>query len=108
MGLWFWQKTSKRVEAFAMELATDFFSHVAPDTLNAYFGNADRDKKTRKGVELQIHSLALRLNQFRELHKVGVYGKAKFHQVFMARLDELGYEDTAVKELNNLLMVKTP
>ncbi|NEX23096.1 hypothetical protein G3480_22820 [Thiorhodococcus mannitoliphagus] len=108
MEFFFWRKTSKRVETFAVELATDFFSQVSPDTLARYFRDAEQDKKIRKVVESQIHNLVLRLSQFKDLHKVGVYGKARFHQAFMTRLNELGYENTAVKELNNLLMVKTP
>ena len=108
MRWWFWSKTSKQAEAFAVELGTHFFGKVSPDGLSEYFRGGDRNKKTRKGVETEIHDLTLRLNQFKQLHKLGVYGKAKFHQAFMTRLDELGYEQQAIKQLNELLMVKTP
>ncbi len=104
----FWNKTSKPIDAFAVELATFFFGTVSPDALAGYFRTDDGDKKTRKNIELQIHNLVLRINQFKDLHRVGVYGKAKFHQVFMARLAELGYDETAVKELNRLLLIRTP
>jgi hypothetical protein len=108
MGWWFWKKTSQQAEAFAVELGTHFFSKVSPDRLSEYFRGGDGNKKARKGVETEIHDLTLRLNQFKNLHKLGVYGKAKFHQAFMARLEELGYDQQAVKELNNVLLIKTP
>ncbi|AFL72842.1 hypothetical protein [Thiocystis violascens] len=108
MGLFFWNRQSKRVEAFAMELATDFFGQVSPEALAGFFRDERLDKKNRKRIDAQMQNLVLRLIQFKQLHKLGVYGKAKFHQVFIGRLEELGYDAAAIRELNTLLMLKTP
>ncbi len=108
--LLFWKKSEemRRIEEFAAQLGSDFFGKVSPQALGDYFQPDRLDKKSRKHIEKEIQALALRISQFKALHKIGVYGKARLHQLFMERLEELDYPPKAVRELNKLLMVKSP
>lgn len=108
--LFFWKKSEEmqKIEEFAVQLGSNFFGAVSPQALGDYFLPDKLDKKSRKRIEREIQALALRISQFKALHQIGVYGKARLHQVFMERLEELDYDPKAVRELNQLLMVKSP
>jgi hypothetical protein len=50
----------------------------------------------------------LRIAQFKATEKPGIYGKAKIHQNFAARLKELGYPHDLADEINSYILTKTP
>jgi primosomal protein N'' len=122
MKWFFWQK-NRAVEAFARALADDLSSYLQPEVLAEHLAGiagADNKKKTAKAVgqkkaaarSLEVqHRLAemiLRVQQFKAVHSLGVYRKARLHQVFENRLVELGYPAELAQEVNRLILLQTP
>ena len=59
-------------------------------------------------MEKEVHGIIKKVNQFKVVNSLGVYGKARLHLKFKVRLEELGYDVTIVNKLNEIIMVKTP
>ena len=110
MNLFFWKK-NKVVDIFASDLASEFYSSVQPQTAMAFLHSQDsktrKDKAVRK-VEGKIHDMVREVDQFKTLHSLGVYGKARLHMMFRARLEELGYDAEVAKEVDQIVMLQTP
>jgi hypothetical protein len=95
---------TKELEEFATTLALDLGRRFPPAS----------EARTDAGVEHQIkvilEGLTVRAVRFHELHKLGVYKKAKLANVFKWKLAELGYSeafiDRATKQLVTRLAVK--
>ncbi|HQR12527.1 MAG TPA: hypothetical protein PLW68_14475 [Casimicrobiaceae bacterium] len=95
---------TKELEEFATTLALDLGRRFPPAS----------EARTDAGVEHQVkvilEGLTVRAVRFHELHKLGVYKKAKLANVFKWKLAELGYSeafiDRATKQLVTRLAVK--
>lgn len=120
MKLFFW-KDNYRIDSFAKQLADDFCNQVQPDAISVYFAGSeavvsvaknkgDKGGATKKaaGVERCVNEVALKLAQFKAQERLGVYGKARIHMGFMARLGELGFDEGSVQQLNRTLLLKAP
>jgi hypothetical protein len=110
VGLFFWRK-NKTIDVFANALADEFYSAVQPETARDYLeGNSGQKKpdKSRKQIDRRLEDVIARIQQFRQLQSLGVYGKARFHLKFTERLKELGYDAKVAGRLNEILLLKTP
>ena len=122
MALFFWQK-GKLVEAFARTLADDVSSVMRPEAVTEYLtlsanmhtstqkNPAKKSKKTISGavaVEQQLDDAVKRVNQFKQEHSLGVYRKARLHQLFTDRLTELGFPPELANDLNRVILMQTP
>jgi len=110
MGLLFW-KNNNVIDTFANEIANKFFGTVQPQLAQDYFtGSVDKKqaKKTSKNVDREIQDIIRGIAEFRVIHSLGVYGKARLHMKFRERLEELGYSTEVAERLNEIIMLKTP
>ena len=110
MNLFFW-KNNKLIDSFANELAGELFSNVNPDQARLFFeGSSDKKqmRKSEKNLQNQLSVIINKINEFKLINTLGVYGKARLHLKFKLRLEELGYDKPVVDKLNETLMLKTP
>ena len=94
MNLFFWKK-NKVVDIFATDLASEFYSSIQPQVASEFLKNKGSNKKKKdkavRKVEGKIQDMIREVDQFKTLHSLGVYGKARLHCLFRARLVEMGY-----------------
>lgn len=114
MNLFFWRK-NLTIDTFASGLADEFYSQIQPEMAEQFFqGVISKENKVKKDVKLRANvensfSKAIeQIDYFRQIHSLGVYGKARLHLSFMERLKTLGYADELAKRVNEFLMLKTP
>ena len=117
MNLFSWKK-NKTIDMFASELANEFFSLVPPDIIHAYFKSKQQDRKNRqnksknkkenRSVESNLMSLVKQMQQFKILHSLGTYGKARLQLKFNERLEELGYDKETVSQLSDFVLLHNP
>ena len=110
MNLFFWKK-NKVVDVFATDLASEFYSSVQPQVAQAFLNGKGSNKKPDKAVrkvEGKIQDMIRDVDQFKTLHTLGVYGKARLHTMFRARLEELGYDAEIAKRVDQIVMLETP
>lgn len=115
MNLFFWRK-NRVIDQFAFQLADEVYSHVNPELMTSYFNTGDDLKKSdakkheqlRQKVIRTLNDTIMRIQQFRSLHKLGIYGKARLHLTFTERLRELGYPAEIAEEVNKLVLLRTP
>lgn len=124
MKWFFWQKNSL-VEAFARTQADDLSSFLRPEVLAEYLaagaGSPVAGKKKKTGhvslkktvarsreAEHRLAEIITRVRQFKAEQSLGIYRKARLHQVFADRLVELGYTADLAKEINQLILLQTP
>lgn len=99
-------KKNKQIKIFAEELATELFSLMPADAAKEYHENIGTDAASK--YQKTVDNAILRLAQFKKLNKLGVYGKAKLHQVFLYKLIALGYDKETATKINRLFLLKTP
>lgn len=108
MGILFWKK-NEQIDAFANTIANDLYSAIQPDVAQAYInGQNSKSKKAGLNAARKLDDIIMRINQFRSENPIGIYGKARLHQKFTERLEELGYEKRIAKLLNEKIMIRTP
>ena len=119
MNLFFWKKNNT-IDVFSNSLANEFYSSIQPVVAKDFFTQEIKDKKLKKGknakktgkekqqIDYQIDSIINQINQFKQIHSLGVYGKARLHLKFSERLKELGYDESITKKINDYIMVRTP
>ena len=106
--IFFWKK-NKQIDLFANSIANDFYSRVQPEVASDYFANKnDKSKKSVSVVDRAIRDIAVKVQQFRATHSLGIYGKARLHLSFTERLKELGYDNNLAKKINEIILLKTP
>lgn len=106
MNLFFWKKNSK-IDAFAMYIADDFYSHVHPDVAKEFVQGMTKDnKKTQRKVEQKLNAVIGAMDQFTKEESLGVYGKARLQKTFNDRLVELGYEGGVTRKLVEMILFK--
>lgn len=112
----FWKK-NRLIDEFAQQQADAFFSQVSFGAVQDFLEGAEeggKKRSKRKGgsklgheakreLELTINRLA----QFKDKHRLGVYGKARFHLKFKSRLVELGYPDDVAGAIDRAMMLNT-
>ena len=91
---------TKELEEFATSLAVDLGRRFPPAS----------EARTDAGVEHQIkvilEGLTARAIRFHELHKLGVYRKAKLANVFKWKLTELGYSEAFVERATKQIVTR--
>lgn len=110
MNIFFWKKNNA-IDIFANGLANELFSIVSPSDAAKYFDGISDEKQMKKIVnklQREIQGIIRKVNQFKVINSLGVYGKARLHLKFKVRLEELGYDAKIVNKLNQVIMVKTP
>lgn len=118
----FWKK-NRLIEEFAHTQADEFYSLVQIPAATALIeqqgqeasAGGARKRKGKKAKEdvrdpavRQFQLLLDRFEKFRGDNRLGVYGKARFHMKFKARLIELGYPEPLAGEIDRALMLHTP
>ena len=116
MPIFFWKK-NRLIDEFAQHLADELYSNIQPAVAATFFDDqaALIDNKTRK-KDQQLHqkvirslnSVILQIQHFRELHSLGIYGKARLHMTFTERLKELGYSANITEQINKVILLQTP
>ena len=118
MGIFFWKK-NKQIDTFAFQIADDLYSEIQPEAATKYLELNQKHKQAKdkesKGLSKEeekttrkLKDTILRIQQYRALHKLGIYGKARLHLTFTGRLEELGYDKATAKELNHIILLATP
>lgn len=124
MPIFFW-KQNKKIDQFATQLADELFSMVPPEMAadlmldaNEAGGKKGKAKSGGKKYKRQgagaakmdalMNEIISKIIEFRTRLKLGVYGKARLHMQFRARLLELGYDERLSKSINEEIMLRTP
>lgn len=114
MNIFFWKK-NKQIDAFAISLADEFYSHIQPqvaiDFMKETAGGRKQSGKTHKQnirINKVLEDSANHIIAFKEEHSLGIYGKARLHLNFMQRLNQLGYPEDITKYLNEIILVRSP
>ena len=110
MNLFFW-KSNRVIDSFANQLANELFSNIQPEAARKYLDGASDKKQIRKyekKMQNELQGLVKKINEFKLINSLGVYGKARLHLKFKLRLEELGYDARVTSKLNEVLMVETP
>ena len=114
MNIFFWRK-NKQIDAFAIILADEFYSHIQPQVAIDFMKEATGGKKqtgktNKQNIKINkiIEDVANQIITFKKQHSLGVYGKARLHLNFMQRLNELGYSEDITKYLNEIILVRSP
>ena len=105
MGLIFW-KHNKRIDAFALAVADDLYSHVQPEVARVHLENpAKHSKKKRYKIEQKFKSVVAQMRKFSEDNSLGIYGKARLQKQFNERLHELGYDTAVTNRLVEIILL---
>lgn len=114
MNIFFW-KDNKEIDAYAINLADEFYSQIQPqvaiDFVKQSIGEQKQSgKKNKQDIRINklIEDVANQIVVFKKKHSLGVYGKARIHLGFMQRLKELGYSDDITKFLSEIILVRSP
>ncbi|MBI5041827.1 MAG: hypothetical protein HZB57_11715 [Gammaproteobacteria bacterium] len=106
---WFGKK-NKEITAFARFLAEEFFSNLPPNLIEKQNDKTDQKgaRSAKQRFESALDDIVSHAKQFKQQKNLKVYGKAKFHLEFAARLKSLGYDAKLVNEINHAVMVRSP
>lgn len=110
MNLFFW-KNNELIDLFANKLASELYSNVNPDQARQFFESSLDKKQMRKSekkLQTEMGGIVKKINEFKLINTLGIYGKARLHLKFKLRLEELGYDKQIVDKLNEAVMLKTP
>ncbi|MCZ6803783.1 MAG: hypothetical protein O7D86_07600 [Proteobacteria bacterium] len=114
MAILFWKK-NKEIDAMAVSLADEFYSQIQPQVAIDFLKYSDRtskldksNRKISKMTENILNRTAGQLIAFKKKHSIGIYGKARLHLNFMKRLNELGYPEELAKEINAIILLRSP
>ena len=102
MNLFFWTNNNK-IDTFATEAANKLFGSANPELISECFNQSatkNNNKKRLGKANRVLDDLLKSINQFKILHSLGVYGKARFHLKFRSRLEELGYDPAIASKIN--------
>lgn len=101
----FW-KRNREIDSFAKILADEVYSQFPPQMMEKL--EDSKNKKLGRRFDKELKTIVSRLQDYKDIHKLGIYGKARFHLTFMERLRQHGYPDAVTKEINEYLLVKVP
>ncbi len=102
---WFGKKKRLLID-FANRLAEEFYSSVPPTVVAKH--QSGKSKSATRQFNTGLDNVVMRIAQFKATERPGVYGKAKLHQIFARRLEELGYASEIAHEINHYIILKTP
>jgi hypothetical protein len=83
---------TRELQQFANDLAEDLGRRFPPDSEKRI------DPGAKHQVKVILEGLSARAARYHELHKLGIYRKAKLANVFRWRLTELGYSKAFVDD----------
>jgi hypothetical protein len=104
--MYWWGKRKRLLIEFAQKLAEDLYKQVPPEVIDRHLSG--KNKKATRKFYAALDKVLLSITEFKAERKLGVYGKAKFHQVFAEHLKELGYPPDLVDEINTFIITKIP
>lgn len=108
MGLFFW-KDNKKIDAFAVAVADDLFSHVRPEDARKHLqGEALKSRKKSRKIDERLAGIINQMRAFRDTNNLGVYGKARLQMKFNERLLELGYDVEDTNRLVDIILTRLP
>ena len=108
MGLFFW-KDNRKIDAFAVAVADDLYSHVRPEDAKKHLqGEALKSRKKSRKIDERLAGIINQMRSFRDTHKLGVYGKARLQMKFNERLLELGYDVEDTNRLVDIILTRLP
>jgi len=114
MNIFFWKK-NKQIDAFAILLADEFYSHIQPQVAIDFVketteGRKQSGKTNKQNIKINkiLEDFAKQIIAFKKQHSLGVYGKARLHLNFMQRLNQLGYSEDITNYLNEIILVRSP
>ncbi len=99
-------KRKQRLIAFAKQTAEELYSTVPEALVAQHLSN--KSKQATKKFDAAVNEALMRIAQFKDTEKPGIYGKAKLHQIFAFRLKELGYPEEIADDINTFILTKTP
>ena len=100
-------RDNKEIDTVARAIADDLYSNVLPDVATARLsGKSDLSKKKASRVDQKMTDVVLQIKRFSEAKGLGIYGKARLQQKFNERLEELGYKDSTVRKLSELILLR--
>ena len=91
---------TKELEEFATSLATDLGRRFPPAS------EARTDPGVQHQIKVILEGLTVRAVRYHELHKLGVYKKAKLANVFKWKLSELGYSEAFVERATKQVVTR--
>jgi len=100
--MFFFWRTNKIIDDFAISLADGLYSQVSPEMLKI------THKKRSKQWDKQVNETIQRIQEFKITQGLGLYRKARLHQEFMNRLESHGFQKQIIKELNEHILISTP
>ena len=110
MNILFWKK-NKLIDKTAIILADEFYSQAQPRHVIDYLKDVKPNNKIRKKnkkLENLLDKTAGQINAFRKENSIGIYGKSRLHLIFMNRLNELGYPEEITRQINEIILLRTP
>jgi len=112
MKIFFWKKNNL-IDEYAYRLADGLYSTVKPELARQYISQSPSQKmtperKNQQKIIRELNNVILGIQQFREIHSLGIYGKARLHLTFVQRLQDLGYDKETAEEVNKLVLLRTP
>lgn len=106
VSILFW-KDNKKIDAFAVAVAEELYSHVLPEIAEQHFlGVAQKNKKKQHKTEQRLNGLVDQMRQFNAANSLGIYGKARLQQRFSDRLLELGYDAAVTHKLVETILLR--
>ena len=108
MGLFFW-KDNRKIDAFAVAIADDLFSHVRPEDAKRHLqGEMVKSKKKSSKIDQRLAVIISQMKAFRDTNNLGVYGKARLQMKFNERLLELGFDVEDTNRLVDIILTRLP
>jgi len=105
MGILFWRKNNRKIDAFARSAADELFSYVNPEEAERHFsGEKEKKKKRQQNIEKQFRGIILQMHDFGIEHSLGIYGKARLQMQFSERLVELGYDEKLARKIVDTIL----
>lgn len=89
----------KVVDAYAKELANDFFRLCAQPG-----SSASNNKLFEKKVEQALIGIFAQVKIFRKEHHLGIFNRARFAKVFQDEMMRMGYAPELVNEVTTALV----
>lgn len=111
------RKKNSIIDHFAHNLAAEFYSRISTEQVTEYFSpieassnlkKADKSQAKRDQITMIFNEVILQVQQFKTIHKLGIYGKARLHLIFTERLKDLGYPPAIAAEVNKTILIRTP
>jgi hypothetical protein len=88
------------IDAFSSDLARELSARYTLE-----MAEHELDKKSERKLARALDNLSTKAREFRDTHRLGVYGKARVANTFKWTLKELGYGEEFVEDATKGLVV---